>query len=260
MKNYWLDIINISAMFWGEGGYLIPFLLSIVLILFWLKNKDAKNMFGLYSILLLVLIYNPLFFIVSGLWLSGSIVTYKNYITEGSVNYVRAFYALPVTFSIAFVFVETVCQLKKVWKKILMVSVCITIFAVKGQNVYSSGNYVKADNWYKVPEETITVCEIIKQTAESDEKIKALVTNDLIVYIRQYEAGITMPYGREMMIQEVPIAFSNGTITRDILDVWLDEIKCNYIVCNWYLDMVGMLLDTGYTIVGETEEHVVLKK
>ncbi len=260
--NIWNGIKNISEIFWGNGesaGYIVPFLLSIILLFLWLKNKEAKDMLGRYSILMLLLIYNPIFFILSALWLSGSTITWKAYVAAGSLNYLRVFYALPVTFLIAFVFVEAADRLKKKWKKAVLITSCVVIFLLTSKNVYCNGNYAKADNWHKVPEDTVAVCEIMRRNIEPDEEIKVLVTNDLIIYIRQYAAEVTMPYGRASMTEERAVAFSEGTITKEEWDKWMEDMNCNFIVCNWHSDLLDLLQDSGYAIVGETAGHVVLK-
>jgi hypothetical protein len=61
--------------------------------------------------------------------------------------------------------------------------------------VYSAGTFTKAENVYKLPQEALDVADIMA-AAGVNWKVRAVVPNELLCYIRQYRCDIGLFYGR----------------------------------------------------------------
>lgn len=254
----------ITKMFWRQSGFLVLFFMALIYIVFGVKEKKNKTLLAGYSGLILAVIYNPIIYFVAAIWLSGGIYAIKQYMENGMSNGVRLFYTLPITFVIAYAMVELVNRIKNIWKKrILILFICLIIMG-SGKNVYSNGEYtnggyVKAENIYKLPQEVLDISDVITESTAENEECKVLISNDLIVYIRQYNSDICMPYGRGDVNTEIAREFSAGTIQESDLITFLDEEQCNYVVVNMYPEIAAVLEQNGYEMIGETERHMVFK-
>lgn len=68
-----------------------------------------------------------------------------------------------------------------------------------GSLVYQSSYITRAENLYHIPDTVIKICDLIGPENES-ENVTAVMPPELIHFVRQYDAAIHMPYGREMLV------------------------------------------------------------
>lgn len=74
------------------------------------------------------------------------------------------------------------------------------MIVVCGSFVYQSPYISKAENLYHIPDSVIHVCDYIGNK-DADDQVTALFPEEMIHYVRQYDATIKMPYGREMLVE-----------------------------------------------------------
>lgn len=118
----------------------------------------------------------------------------------GADVYWRMFWILPIPVVMAYAFAASLRESAS-WKRAALMAGMALVIIVTGSAVYTSENFTKAQNIYKLPQEALDVCQIINEDAREngiDEK-KVIVVNELLSYIRQYDGSIQMPYGRDAL-------------------------------------------------------------
>lgn len=241
------DMFNLTLkwiyFFNGEGNYLIIFLISL-LFLIYLKTYKNNKYFLLYNTcLVLIIILNPI-----AVKILSKIM--------GENVYWRVFWILPITIVIPFVATLVTVNSKK-YLKYLIGILLIVIFITNGKYIFTSNNFAEAENIYKLPSESIQVCEIIK----SDTKV--VFPPELTPYIRQYDSSIKMLFGRSASFEEAKLVYRN--FLTDVLNVGLISntainFDCEFIVYSREKELDGKFSDYGFDKVGETKKYIILKR
>lgn len=78
--------------------------------------------------------------------------------------------------------------------------VCGALIILCGKYVYKSEYISKAENLYHIPDTVIKICDRIGPD-NPDNRVSAVMPPELIHFVRQYNAAINMPYGREMLVE-----------------------------------------------------------
>lgn len=186
---------NIGKMygeFFGIGLYGALFLLAIVYLIVFEKNKEKKKLFLGHTFLFTVLYLFPI---------TAYII--MQFCTGYSV-YWRMFWLLPVTGLIAYVFTQIVFQCTERLKRALVMVIILFIVVTQGNTLYVSSNFKKSTNLYQMNQDTIVVADAIEEDAKAEGIAQpgVLMPNALAIGIRQYDANIRMPYGRDAIREE----------------------------------------------------------
>ncbi|MCH5279907.1 MAG: hypothetical protein J1E61_00450 [Lachnospiraceae bacterium] len=237
-------VIEIEGLFYG-GNLIFRQILYIILLYLLVKGGNICHKIWIrYTILILCIIYNPV------------VIYLCHKILGGITTDVRLFYLLPIFPLCAYGMTDLIFSKGKL-NYILMIAFTILIVS-SGKTFYDQGAYTKAENVYKIPQETIYVCEIIDQ---DDSYKKALVPNELLDYIRQYDSRIEMCYGRYDASESFAQSFSNGTLSEEEFESYMQKVDFNYIIYDsGNVEMIQMFHQYGYTVIGETEKYSVLKR
>ena len=198
---------NVNDIFWGDDVYRWWFYAAIVIILIFEKRKMVKRIYAVYPLCFLLVLLTPIFHKI------------MEKIVSGWQYYARLYSMLPIPYMLALsaiILMDLICsrfdtkdavQTKKtgkvssgtgklkapVIKLVLTAGVCALII-FGGTNVYEQDWMGKAENIVKVPNEAIAICQKVHQDGE----VMIAVPYSLVTYIRQVDAGIYMPYGRDM--------------------------------------------------------------
>ncbi|MCI9004249.1 MAG: hypothetical protein HFH39_03200 [Lachnospiraceae bacterium] len=186
----------------------------------------------------------------------------------GADVYWRMFWILPLPMVVAYGFAFHLKPALPWRKKAALVAGAALVIAVTGSAVYTPQNFSKADNIYKIPQNVVDLCDRIEEDATmrgiSDKK--AIVVNELLPYVRQYDAEICMPYGRNALRNK---GFENKN-SKKIYQVMcspqpdLQSLKkysqreaCNYLV--YYKDNLAReaLCGLGYEVAGELDAYTI---
>jgi hypothetical protein len=119
----------------------------------------------------------------------------------GAGAYWRMFWMLPVTILIAYVFTKLFDHAKGWMKKVVLFAVIIWLLVDCGSRIYHAGYFQPAVNPYKLDQAVIDAADIIRSHAEEHglEDVGVLPADRFVTELRQYDAGIRMPYGRNML-------------------------------------------------------------
>lgn len=105
-----------------------------------------------------------------------------------------------------------------------------------GSYVYDSPNISGAENLYHIPAPVVHVCDCIGNRDASDQ-VMALFPEEMIHYVRQYDATIRMPYGREMLVERWDyyhpihdIITKNEVLPMEELLEQTRAVNCQYLV------------------------------
>ncbi len=166
----------------GTSMYFALFAIAELFIFLKEKDKNHKTFLLYYSCFALFIILNPIF------------QKCVNKILDKYV-YWRTFWILPIGMVIAYV---ATCVIKEISRKsnkiIVFFTLCVLIIA-SGQLIYTSENYQKVNNLYKLPDESVEIVEIISKIPFMANK-KVMTSTALLPDIRQLNEAIQLAYRR----------------------------------------------------------------
>lgn len=81
-------------------------------------------------------------------------------------------------------------------RAVILVLACAGL-AASGNRIYNEQVFIKAENIYKLPQAAVDVADVLAG-AGVNWKVKSIVPNELLCYIRQYRCDIGLFYGRNI--------------------------------------------------------------
>jgi len=253
IKNTLAQIYTAYLQYAGVGMYMLLFFISIIYIYCKKMENDIKLILCVYPIIALTIIWNPL-------------IAYKIIAVVGKEVYWRMFWILPISVAIAYVATATVCSVSRKYQKVIVAIALTSILIMGGQFIFVSENYSRSSNWYKLPEQTIEVCNILENDCSGT--IRVVVPDSLVVSLRQYDANIQMVYGRDggdnsgVWNEEAHILhdlMQSSELDIKSISGYMNDFHCNYIV----LDKSAILSDDienyGYHFVTSTEQYNIYR-
>lgn len=207
--------------FCGTGMYFLLFFISIIFLCSKKYNNDLriKIVFGFFSIIILFLNFNPIF---------TKIMVKVN----GSSVYWRVFWLLPMSIGIIYMFTEMIFYREKKMERIGIITLFILIIIISGKFIYTSENFAKVDNYYKIPD---YILEIIQHISVDDEEYKKVAGPlEFEIYTRQVDGNILLAEPRSfsgLYDEDSIVTYINEGNFFKIYEKAL-EIKCNYIIIN----------------------------
>lgn len=187
MRDMINTLLSLNDFNWRGSPFQWFFYLAILLTLVFEKRKMVRIVFGWVPFCYLICMFNPLCLKVLNLAGAGA---------KTDQYFVRLFSFMPLMYVIARGGSLLLMALRRVgneWVKLLGVAVVCGIICLAGHNVYLEPWLVKADNYAKVPQNTIDIIEAVKD----DAPVRIAPIGENTVYIRQIADAIT-PYGRYM--------------------------------------------------------------
>ena len=228
IKSALTQIFASYSQYAGSGMYMLLFFLAMVCIYIWERNKENKALLYFYPLITLVVIYNPL--------IAHIIIAF----IEGLV-YWRIFWLLPITIIIAYAATVIVLNVPVKLKRIMVTIALTAILIAGGKFIFTAENYSKASNWYKLPAQTILVCDILEN--DTDGEIRVVVPTALEDSMRQYNANIQIVFGVDMQS----------------MNYYMSTLNSNYIVLDKTVIFSGKLEDYGYQIIGSTDFYNIYR-
>lgn len=209
--------------FVGSGMYVGLFLISVLYIVSYMKSTDKKEkkiklIFGIYSIIVLILNLNPFF------------VRFLTKALSESETYWRVYWLLPIGINIAFLFTEMIFKKEKIKDKIVLFILIILTIILSGEYIYSSEaveKFAKVNNYYKVPD---NVLDIIVHVSDDDSEYKKIAGPEVfMVYTRQIDGNILIVEERSTVGKYSTInVISEGNL-ESICETCTSK-ECNYLV------------------------------
>ena len=241
MNHIFGEIFEQYARYTGSGVFMVLFFAGIVYMTVSDKKRDraANTVLVHGSIWMAVVIFMPLLYIL-----------YTSAIEAGT--YWRFFWLMPVGIGLAYVGTELIKD------HLVMGFMMIGLMLILGGKfVYTSDySFVKAENPYHLPQEVIDIDNIIE--AHNQPEKKAAFPIELLIYVRQYDIDIKMPYGREQLDPSW-VEEENRFFTEMLYD-WYDfysikqlclETGTDYFVLNTGRQFLNNPVDYGFLKIGE---------
>lgn len=235
MKEALISIYHYYISYCGNSKIMLIFLVSLIYLAFRGKEKRIKIVYP--SILMMVIILNPVFYKYIWNVLISSI-------------YWRMMWMIPVIPVIAVAATDLATRFKNIGIKIAVTIAFICMIVVAGSNIYSKEDlFIKADNVYKLPEQSVSVT---KELLKYDDNPVVIMPQSLFCYARQYSARVTQLYGRNVFTfisyikPEDLKAFKTFEADNPDYDYVLNYAhfnKCEYIVQNENKPIEEELLD-----------------
>lgn len=238
----------------GSGMHMALFFAAVLYLIAVKKEEEerSRTLIVGYSILFAILYLCPV---------TAYII--MEYCIGDSV-YWRMFWLLPTIITIAYVFVKWLFQTRGKGQFALFFVCAAAVIVITGAPVYTQENYYPAENEYKIPQSAIDICEFIEQNRGEEEQVKVTVPNELLCYIRQYNASIKMPYGRNALTgqslgerrTQIYEMMTSGNIDWEKMLQLLKEEKSNYFV---YPFGIGSeeLERGGYVLAGDVNGYSI---
>lgn len=214
-----MNTIRTTAEQVNQWSIWILYVISLMYIVH-LQKKNKYISYVKVSVIGIIIICNPVFAgIVGNIFFSDN-------------RYFRIIWILPIYIVIALVASEISEQKGKKVAVLVAITICLS------GNWIGTGNFVIAENPYKLPQATIDICEYFKDTKEYKEgRLKISVDPELSCYIRQYDGNIILQYGRQSTVytesQEAKTVYAQlqtGNIDIETLTSGLRIDNCDYVV------------------------------
>ena len=179
--------------------------------------------------------------------------------------YWRMLWVLPVTIFLAYYFTRVVTERKNAISKVLLTIAIVVLLANAGGNVLSSLSYSKILDISKIPGPVGELCAFIQNDADErqDEEIYAVFPNELVFYIRQVNANIHIPYGRDVIrghkTHKLYDVMSVYPLDVDKLSAYMEKKDYDYFIYNVYEDplLEASIYEHGYIKIGEFSNYSV---
>lgn len=186
-----------------------------------------------------------------------------------SYVYRRLFWMLPLPLIVAYVAARVVSEEKSKLRKVGIAAALVAIVVILYPSLYTSQNFAKASEPYKIGTATVAVCDALQEEAEKQgvEQIRVIVPNELTLRIRQYDASIVMPYGREAIKGEsrdrLAIKIYNMVNAEqiDAQTLAFYAKRGNYPYLAYWSDenVMRELLEAGYELVAEAGDYFIYR-
>lgn len=235
---------EVYNMFWNGSLFQWIFYASVVLIILFEKRKYHKLIFGVFPILAIIGILNPLTAHLIGFFF------YHVY-----VYYVRLFSVVPVFYCMAYGLTLLLGKTRGGLKLFGVCAVC-GIIILCGRCVYREPWMEKAENLQKTPNALFDVLEVIPRDKEN---LRVAFPDPLYVYARQADASILMPYGRQLDGGYIRLLGELDNPNPDTVGIMTlaGSEGVDYVVVNNTDEVRAAFSDGGYEPVGQTQGFCV---
>ena len=235
-------IKNVFLSYYANQKYFVLFLIALLFIFIKEKQKTNQTFLIYYSMVILIILLNPIF-----VWLIFKMI-------PQSVYY-RFLWTIPFGIIQAYFGVRLMDNINTHLKKNIIAISFILIIIYSGAFVYNNLTFEKVNNWHKLPEEYIQVTQIVKDIPLDNKK--AMVSTDLVGYIRQFDASIKLAYPRRPYAdyQMYPIVkyYNAGDVKNLVSQCQQNDI--NIIVYDNSIPLTISPSHYGYDLYAQTEHY-----
>ena len=179
------ELLELYERFNGGDGFVLLYFAGLLWLYFHEKKESRRTILVYGGIGTLVFIFFPPVYML-----------YERFVDAGT--YWRFFWLLPVGIVLSYAATELLYEKKSMLTPVLLLLILVT----GGRFVYTgvtNGEREKATNAYQIPQRVVDMIDDMEEARRPDEELKAAFPPELLVYVRQYDTDIFMPYGREML-------------------------------------------------------------
>lgn len=225
----WHTMTSIFQNYMGTGLIFIWFCVALVYLFFQEKNKERRVIFLYVPMILLLVLLNPAF---AGLFFRF----------VGSEIYFRFIWLLPISVVIAGSAVKFASSYEGK-KHTLVLVLAVACIVLSGKLVYSNPLYSRAENLYHVPDTVIRICDAIHCPGR---EVRAAFPQEFLLYVRQYDPTVCMPYGREWnngWVNEFVVFLLQDRIDPEKLSEYMNQYECHFVILDEKKEVPGELRD-----------------
>lgn len=232
--------------YYGDRVFFI--ITAIAFVYLFVTCEELRYKFLLPIALMLVVIMNPILY----------------HFVLSKVIYWRVFWMIPNVAIMAAAIIVLLNRQKRIWLKWCMLALVTVFVFCCGDNVFQNQVFTERQNWEKLYQDTIDVCDIM---LEIDDTPRALVHSGIFTEIRQYAPEIELMYGRDAhfyikTIQNPAYAvYCALSQEPKMYDYALEIAKTygyNFIVIEASAPIAEeLLVQFGYKEVEITREHII---
>lgn len=209
---------NWFQLYYADGFFLVLTIVSFIYL--FITSKNLRMRFLLPIAMLVFCVANPILYIL----------------VLKRVIYWRLFWMVPDAIIIACAFVSILKRIKNEWIKLLLILGLTILIMGNGTNAFVHGNFSKVENWVKLPQAVVEICDFIQET---DPDAKVIFPRSLYSDVRQYAPEIEMLYGRNAdgFIYSCPLSymFVKWRMDKEAPDFYYifehaKEYRCKFVV------------------------------
>ena len=244
-------IQNSMAMYkqvFGDGAYLTLFICALVYV-FLDHNEKVRKVFLGHTLLFSMIYWCPISAYIIAVYCIGG------------GTYWRMFWMLPMTIVIAYVFTKLFDHAKNCMKKLLLFCVIMILLVDCGSRIYHVGYFQPATNPYKLNQAVVDAAYMIRLHAGSIglEDVGVLPADPFVTELREFDAGIRMPYGRNMLrgldnrkrALKIYQAMNATEINPKMLKKYAKKGNYSYLIYSELVDQT-VFETVGYTLIGHS--------
>lgn len=242
-------MLGAYRLYWNETRVRWLYYLGLVYLLFKQRKNKQSKFLSKYITWQYVIIFNPIVYYIAYMFLK-----------EANV-YVRLYYILFPEICMAYVLTTLMFELKKKWSGIIYALICGAFIIGNGKTYQEIAWFYKTPNLYKMPQETIELCDMINVDS-IEKKPRVIVSDAIVVYIRQYSSRIQMLYGRygySYNGHNILDLIRDDKITIEEIVQLMKKNDCQYLIWKNDLSDIEELESLGGNIVGNTQNYVVVR-
>jgi hypothetical protein len=239
----------------GSGAQLFLFWVCIFALLFYNKREEREKakFFAGYALAFLLIFVCPL-----TAWII------MEYCTGASV-YWRMLWILPITVVIAYEGTNIIAGKKRVGKKLFAFAGALLLIFLSGTNIMAQMQVDTTRNNTKLNPVVEPICYALEEDAaqRKDGEIKVIVPNELVCYIRQFDAAVKMPYGRDatrgLDQNEIYDLLQAESLDCAALAQAAQNNGCNYLVYDYHWDeeLESELEAEGFAPIGQISGYTL---
>ena len=248
------------SLFQGEGNFLYLAVTCLIYLLI-RKKEPWKSFWGLYGIFLTLVVFNPL------IWRVVDLLGLDD-------EYYRFLWLIPVTPLVAYALATVITKLQKRTLRMTALAGTVAVIIFTGQSIFSR-SWETIDNIYKIPDEVIEICEIIRADCDKNQPVVAS-DFDLSVLINQYapEIDLILSYRQVATLEELysyenfvdkpadrlyHVLIDELTHDGDYLVHALREANVDYIVTHRGNNVRGYIRDSQCRLIAELEKYCIFR-
>lgn len=257
MKATFDIVLSMCEKYIGDSWHMILLAAAILYLLITVRRQKEHLLFVLIAVVFGFVFLCPI---------TAKII--MKYCVGKSV-YWRMLWVLPAAVIIAYAGATFLGQIRRRKLRPLLLAVMAIVIGLTGSCMYLNGNYAEAANVYKLPYPTAEICDMISADAAEQNvpQVKVTVPNELLCYIRQYDASFLMPYGRNALKLEdltqnqegLYAQMNNPDVQAEVLNMHLRTEGCNYLVWNRQDEIRQELEEYGFVPIGDIEEYRIYR-
>lgn len=235
----------------GESYHMLLMLLALLYIFFKKERDFNRRLFVGHCAIFTAVYFCPVF--------SWAITRFI-----GELVYFRVLWILPLPIVLAYVMGKIWLEAKKKWKRGVLLAGFAVMLTITGKFIYLEDNpFEPRSNWEKVPSSPAAICEIVNANRFEDDWVLLAAPEDMVPYIRIYDASINQVYGRKGRIwpggKAIVKILDDEIIDYDKLCTTMRKISCNFLVLPEGEGRIENLTERQFQVIGQVGSYLVYK-